>query len=332
MARHTFLCIDGHTGGNPVRVVSGAVPALRGETMRERRQDFIAHHDWIRRALVLEPRGHDLMSGAIIYPAIADDADAAILFIETSGALPMCGHGLIGTVTMGLEHGLIKPRTEGELSLEVPAGRVAVRYERDGDKVTSVCITNVGSYLAHRDVEIDVPGLGTIRLDVAYGGNFYAIIEPQENYQGLEHITPGDVLRYSPTVRQLVNEAVTIAHAEDTTVKGCSHVMWTGMPGEGADGRNAVFYGEKAIDRSPCGTGTSARMAQLVARGRLNVGDSFIHESIIGSRFKGGVVKETKVGGLPGIIPSIEGTAYMTGINTIFVDEGEPFPHGFQVI
>ncbi len=332
MARHTFLCIDGHTGGNPVRVVSGAVPALRGETMRERRQDFIAHHDWIRRALVLEPRGHDLMSGAIIYPAIADDADAAILFIETSGALPMCGHGLIGTVTMGLEHGLIKPRTEGELSLEVPAGRVAVRYRREGDKVTSVCITNVGSYLAHRDVEIDVPGLGTIRLDVAYGGNFYAIIEPQENYQGLEHITPGDVLRYSPTVRRLVNEAVTIAHAEDTTVKGCSHVMWTGTPGEGADGRNAVFYGEKAIDRSPCGTGTSARMAQLVARGRLNVGDSFIHESIIGSRFKGGVVKETKVGGLPGIIPSIEGTAYMTGINTIFVDEREPFPHGFQVI
>lgn len=332
MARHTFLCIDGHTGGNPVRVVSGAVPTLRGESMSARRQDFIAHHDWIRRALVLEPRGHDLMSGAIIYPAIASDADAAILFIETSGALPMCGHGLIGTVTMGLENGLIKPRTPGELSLEVPAGRVAVRYEQVGDKVTSVCITNVGSYLAHRDVEIDVPGLGAIRLDVAYGGNFYAIIDPQENFKGLEHITPGDVLRFSPTVRRLVNEAVTITHAEDTTVKGCSHVMWTGTPSEGADGRNAVFYGEKAIDRSPCGTGTSARMAQLVARKRLKVGDSFIHESIIGSRFKGGVVKETKVGGLPGIIPSIEGTAYMTGINTIFVDEREPFPHGFQVI
>ncbi|NVJ97984.1 MAG: 4-hydroxyproline epimerase [Alphaproteobacteria bacterium] len=330
--RHTFLCIDGHTGGNPVRVVHGAVPTLKGDTMSARRQDFLANHDWIRKALMFEPRGHDMMSGAIIYPAISDDADAAILFIETSGCLPMCGHGLIGTVTIGLEHGLIKPRAEGRLELDVPAGRVSVTYTRDGDKVTGVRIRNIGSYLAHRDVEIDVEGFGKLTVDVSYGGNFYAIVDPQHGYGGLEQMRPADVLRFSPLVREAVNKAITVVHPVDPTVKGCSHVLWTGAPTEGADGRNAVFYGDKAIDRSPCGTGTSARMAQLVSRGKLKVGDTFVHESIIHSRFIGRVEDTADVGGIEGIIPSIEGSAWVTGINTIFVDEQDPFPEGFQLV
>lgn len=300
--------------------------------MSERRQDFLANHDWVREALMFEPRGHDMMSGSIIYPAISAGADASILFIETSGCLPMCGHGLIGTVTMGLENGLLKPRHPGELVLDVPAGQVTVSYRQEGDKVTSVRIRNIGSYLAHRDVEIDCLGLGRLTVDVSYGGNFYAIVDPQPGYAGLEHMRPADILRFSPLVRDAVNAAIEVVHPENETVRGCSHVLWTGEPTEGADGRNAVFYGDKAIDRSPCGTGTSARLAQLVARGKLGVGDTYVHESIIHSRFIGRVEAATQVGDFEGIIPSIEGSAYATGINTIFVDEREPFPEGFQLV
>ncbi|WP_286829558.1 MULTISPECIES: 4-hydroxyproline epimerase [Kordiimonas] len=330
--RHTFLCIDGHTGGNPVRVVHGAVPNLRGRTMSEKRQDFLKHHDWIRKALMFEPRGHDMMSGAIIYPPCSDDADASILFVETSGCLPMCGHGLIGTVTIGLEHGLITPRVEGHLEIDVPAGRVSVTFTRAGDKVTGVRVRNIGSYLAHAGVEIEVEGLGPLTVDVSYGGNFYAIVDPQPGYGGLEQMRPADILRFSPKVRAAVNRAVTVVHPLDATVQGCSHVLWTGAPTEDADGRNAVFYGDKAIDRSPCGTGTSARLAQLTARGKLRVGDTYVHESIIHSRFTGRVEAATDVGGNPGIIPSIEGQAFVTGLNTIFVDDRDPFPEGFQLV
>jgi 4-hydroxyproline epimerase len=330
--RHSFLCIDGHTGGNPVRVVHGAVPRLAGATMSARRQDFIARHDWVRRALMFEPRGHDMMSGAILYPPLADDADAAVLFLETSGSLPMCGHGLIGTVTIALEHGLIRPQAEGRLVLDVPAGRVTATYCRDGDKISSVRFTNVPAFLAHADVPLEVPGLGRVVADVAYGGNFYAILGPQPGFDGLDGMTPADILRLSPLVRDAVNAALTVVHPEDPSVRGCSHVMWTGTPAAGADGRNAVFYGAKAIDRSPCGTGTSARMAQLAARGQLRVGDTFVHESIIGSRFTGRVEASAQVGGKPAIIPSIEGRAYVTGLNTIFVDERDPFPDGFQLV
>lgn len=331
MARATFLCIDAHTCGNPVRVVHGAVPALHGATMSERRQDFLRHHDWVRRSLMFEPRGHDMMSGSIIYPPLARDADAAVLFIETSGCLPMCGHGLIGTVTAGIEHGLLRPKRAGELAIDVPAGRVHATYTMIGSKVTSVRITNVSSYLAAEGLTVECPGLGRVRCDVAYGGNFYAIVEPQQNYPGLERFRPSDILQYSPVIRAALNEQHEFVHPNDSTLRGVSHVMWTGEPTAGADGRNAVFYGDRAIDRSPCGTGTSARMAQLAARGRLKVGDTFIHESIIHSRFVGRIEASAEVGPYRAIIPSIEGSAWVIGFNTIFVDDTEPFPCGFQV-
>lgn len=299
--------------------------------MSEKRQDFLLHHDWIRLALMFEPRGHDMMSGSIIYPALSEDADAAVLFIETSGCLPMCGHGLIGTVTVGIEHGLIQPRHGEELIIDVPAGKVRVSYRKEGNKVTSVRIVNVGSYLAAQDLVVDCPGLGSLRVDVAYGGNFYAIVEPQRNFPGLEGFKPADILRFSPLVRSALNDGHIFEHPADPTVRRVSHVMWTGEPSDGANGRNAVFYGDKGIDRSPCGTGTSARMAQLVARGRLGVGDSFVHESIIHSRFTGRVEARAEVGPYSAIIPSVEGSAWVTGINTIFVDDAEPYPRGFQV-
>jgi 4-hydroxyproline epimerase len=331
--RHTFHCIDGHTAGNPVRLVIEGAPELRGATMSERRQDFLARYDWIRTGLCFEPRGHDMMSGGFLYPPTSAEADVGILFIETSGCLPMCGHGTIGIVTFGLENGLIKPRTPGRFVADAPAGAIALEYELDGAKVRSVRIRNVPSYLAAEDVRIDVPGFGPLSIDIAYGGNFYAIIETQGAYRGLDALGAARILQLSPIIRQLVREKIEPVHPLDPTIRGVSHVLWADAPkGEGADGRNAVFYGDKAIDRSPCGTGTSARLAHLHAKGHLKIGEAFVHESYIQSRFIGRVEADTEIAGQRAIIPSIEGSAYATGRNEIWIDDDEPFPHGFQVV
>ena len=332
MARHTFTCIDGHTCGNPVRLVAGGGPLLHGSTMMERRAHFLAEYDWIRTGLMFEPRGHDVMSGSILYPPTREDCDVAILFIETSGCLPMCGHGTIGTVTMAIENGLVKPRTPGVLRLDTPAGLVVAEYRQVGEYVEEVRITNVPSFLYAEGLTVECPTLGEVRVDVAYGGNFYAIVEPQENYSDVADYTAGDLIAWSPVVRRRLNEKYSFVHPENPGINRLSHMLWTGAPRhEEADARNAVFYGDKAIDRSPCGTGTSARMAQLHAKGRLKAGDSFVHESIIGSLFKGRVERETEVKGKPAIIPSIGGWARMTGLNTIFIDDRDPFAHGFIV-
>jgi 4-hydroxyproline epimerase len=333
MARDTFFCIDGHTCGNPVRVVTGgSIPRLEGATMFERRQHFLAEYDWIRTGLCFEPRGHDMMSGSILYPSTCPDCDVGILFIETSGCLPMCGHGTIGTVTIALENGLVHPREPGVLHLDTPAGHVVAHYTQNGPYVDSVRITNVASYLHGRDYEVDVEGLGTVKVDVAYGGNFYAIVEAQENFSDLADVQPSDLLRWSPRLRSAFNERYTVTHPENPAITGLGHVMWTGKAQTpGGTMRNAVFYGDKAIDRSPCGTGTSARMAHLAATGRLKQGDIFVHESIIGSTFTGQIEGYSKVGNTEAIIPSIEGWARVTGFNTIVIDERDPFAHGFLV-
>ncbi|WP_027166771.1 4-hydroxyproline epimerase [Mesorhizobium sp. WSM3224] len=332
MAKKSFFCIDGHTCGNPVRLVAGGGPLLEGKTMMERRAHFLAEYDWIRTGLMFEPRGHDVMSGSILYPPTREDCDIAILFIETSGCLPMCGHGTIGTVTFAIEHGLVKPKTPGVLRLDTPAGLVVAEYKQVGEYVEEVRITNVPSFLHAEGLTVECPALGEISVDVAYGGNFYAIVEPQENYRDMADYSAGDLIAWSPVVRQRLNEKYSFVHPENPGINRLSHMLWTGKPKhEEADARNAVFYGDKAIDRSPCGTGTSARMAQLHAKGKLKAGDSFVHESIIGSLFKGRVEKEVSVAGKPAIIPSIGGWARMTGLNTIFIDDRDPFAHGFIV-
>ncbi|RVB79445.1 MULTISPECIES: 4-hydroxyproline epimerase [unclassified Mesorhizobium] len=332
MARHSFFCIDGHTCGNPVRLVAGGGPLLQGATMMERRAHFLAEYDWIRTGLMFEPRGHDVMSGSILYPPTRPDCDIAILFIETSGCLPMCGHGTIGTVTMAIEHGLIKPKTPGLLRLDTPAGLVTAEYKQVGEYVEEVRITNVPSFLYAEGLTVECPQLGEISVDVAYGGNFYAIVEPQKNYRDMAEHSAGDLIAWSPVVRQRLNEKYSFVHPENSGIDRLSHMLWTGAPTDSqADARNAVFYGDKAIDRSPCGTGTSARIAQLHAKGKLRAGDDFVHESIIGSLFKGRVEKEVTVAGKQAIIPSIGGWARMTGLNTIFIDDRDPFAHGFVV-
>ena len=330
--RHIFTCIDGHTCGNPVRLVTGGAPVLRGETMMERRLDFLAHHDWIRTGLMFEPRGHDIMSGSILYPPTRPDCDTGILYIETSGCLPMCGHGTIGTVTFAIENGLIRPATPGVAMLDTPAGVVKAEYVQKGDYVEEVRITNVASFLHSTGLEVECPDLGPLTVDVAYGGNFYAIVEAQENYSDLADYSALDLIKWSPVLRERLNAQYGFVHPEKPEIDRLTHILWTGKPTvDGAHARNAVFYGDKAIDRSPCGTGTSARMAQLAARGDLKVGDAFVHESIIGSLFNGRVEAAASVGGFDAIVPSIGGWARMTGFNTIFVDDRDPFAEGFTV-
>jgi len=330
--RHTFTCIDAHTCGNPVRLVTSGGPSLDGGSMLEKRAHFLAEFDWIRTGLMFEPRGHDQMSGSILYPATRDDCDVGVLFIETSGCLPMCGHGTIGTVTIAVERGLVEPKTPGILRLDTPAGPVAISYRMNGSRVEEVRLTNVPSFLHSQGLQAMCPGLGELRVDVAYGGNFYAIVDRQDGFRDMADYTAGDLVGWSRALRTELNRKFTFAHPENPDIGGLSHILWTGQAlHPEATARNAVFYGDKAIDRSPCGTGTSARMAQWSARGSLDVGDSFIHESIIGSLFHGRVEGKTTVGDYEAIIPSIGGWARITGDNTIYIDSDDPFAHGFVV-
>lgn len=332
--RKTFFCVDAHTCGNPVRLVAGGGPLLEGSNMMEKRLHFLREYDWIRRGLMFEPRGHDMMSGSILYPPSDPANDIGVLFIETSGCLPMCGHGTIGTVTIMLEEGLVTPKVPGQLRLETPAGLVHITYREEGRKIKSVRLTNVPSFLYKEGLTVDCPALGALHVDVAYGGNFYAIVDPQVNFSGMQDFTADQFISWSRTIRSRLNEHYTFQHPTAPEITGLSHLLWTGEPiSEDADGRNAVFYGDKAIDRSPCGTGTSARMAQLFSKGQLQVGDAFVHESYIGSTFTGRVEKATQVGDYPAIIPSIEGWAKITGYNNIIIDdEDDPYAFGFQVI
>jgi 4-hydroxyproline epimerase len=349
--KKTFFCIDAHTCGNPVRLVKEGGPLLLGKNMSEKRQHFLKEYDWIRTGLMFEPRGHDMMSGSILYQPHDPDNDIAVLFIETSGCLPMCGHGTIGTVTIAIEEGLIQPKIPGVVRMETPAGLVMVEYKprplqtspkgrlmedsvKEKIKVDSVKFTNVPSFLHSAELTVDCPGPGALVIDVSYGGNFYAIVDVQENFKGLEHYSADKLITWARELRKRINEKYEFVHPEDPTINGCSHILWTGaVIDKTSTTRNAVFYGDKAIDRSPCGTGTSARMAQWYTKGFLKKGDKFIHESIIGSKFIGTIEEETSVGGKPAIRPGIEGWAKIYGHNTIIIDsEDDPYAYGFQVI
>ena len=330
----TFHCIDAHTCGNPVRLVKHGGPVLVGKDMSEKRQHFLQEFDWIRKGLMYEPRGHDMMSGSILYPPHHPENDVAILFIETSGCLPMCGHGTIGTITIAIEERLIQPKVEGVVKMEAPAGLVNISYKMKDKKVASVKLTNVASYLAATELSIDCPDLGELTIDVSYGGNFYAIVDVQKNFKGIEHYSADKLISWARELRKRINEKYEFVHPENETINGCSHILWTGaVLDKTSTARNAVFYGDKAIDRSPCGTGTSARMAQWYAKGKLKKGDLFIHESIIGSKFIGTIEEECFVANKPAIKPGIEGWAKVYGQNIITINtDDDPYALGFQVL
>jgi 4-hydroxyproline epimerase len=338
---HTFHCIDAHTCGNPVRVVKEGGPNLLGKNMSEKRQHFLREYDWMRTGLMFEPRGHDMMSGSILYEPANPQNDIAVLFIETSGCLPMCGHGTIGTITIGIGEGLIRPKIKGIVRMEVPAGLVVAEYRshQHGEPpsktlIDSVKFTNVPSFLHSFELTAHCPGLGELVFDVAYGGNFYAIIDVQKNFKGIENYSADKLIGWAKELRKNINTKYEFVHAGDPTINSCTHILWTGaVLDRTSTARNAVFYGDKAIDRSPCGTGTSARMAQWHAKGLLKKGEEFVHESIIGSKFIGRIEEELTVAGKPAIRPSVEGWAKIYGHNTITIDEeDDPYAYGFQVV
>ncbi len=274
MSKYIFECIDAHTCGNPVRLILTENPKLKGNTMSEKRLDFLKNHDWIRKSLMFEPRGHDMMSGGMIYPPENSENDFSILFLETSGCLPMCGHGTIGIVTIALEENLIKPKVEGVLKIEVPAGTIQVNYKMKNEKVKWVEIRNVDSYLADTNLMIRSDHMGEIKFDVSYGGNFYAIIESQKNYFGLNNYRAEELISFSREIRDKINDKYEnrFIHPIDKSIRDVSHILWTGQVlDDESSSRNAVFYGDKAIDRSPCGTGSSARMAQLFSQNKLKL-------------------------------------------------------------
>ena len=335
MASSTFVCIDAHTCGNPVRVIKHGGPELAGTSMSDKRLHFLKEYDWIRRGLMYEPRGHDMMSGSIFYPPSDPNNDFGILFIETSGCLPMCGHGTIGAITIGIEEGLITPKIPGKVRMETPAGLVNIAYQQTNMKVDWVKLTNVKSFLAATNLTIYSSDLGELTFDVAYGGNFYAIVDPQKNFKGIQDYSASKLIQFSQELRDKINTKYPefFIHPEDHAIRNVSHMMWTGKTiSDEATARNAVFYGDKAIDRSPCGTGTSARMAQWHAQGKLGIKEDFIHESFIGSQFIGRVEEVTTIAGKPAIIPSIQGWAKIYGHNIITIDDDDPYAYGFQVI
>lgn len=325
-----YHAVDSHTEGMPTRVITGGVGVLPGATMAERRERFVAERDDLRTLLMYEPRGHASMSGAILQPSTRPDADVGVLFIEVSGCLPMCGHGTIGVATVLVETGMV-PVTEPEtvIRLDTPAGLVTARVQvRDGAAL-SVTLENVPSYSHALDEVVLVPGFGEVRYDIAYGGNFYAVVRTDDLGLEFSRAAKGPLLEAGLAVMTAINEQNPVVHPEDPSIDVCHHVYLEAPGSTAQHSRHAMAIHPGWFDRSPCGTGTSARLAQLHARGAMGVGDELVNESFIGSRFVGGILGETTVGGRPAILPSVTGRAWITGTAQYLLDPTDPFPAGF---
>jgi proline racemase len=324
-----LAAVDSHTEGMPTRVVTGGVETLPGDTMLERKLRFEAERDDLRLLLMREPRGHAAMSGAILQPPTRDDADWGVLFIEVSGCLPMCGHGTIGVATVLVETGMVEvSEPETIVRLDTPAGLVEARVAVSGGRAEAVTIRNVPAFLHARDQVAHVDGLGDVRYDMAFGGNFYAIVDAASVGLQIDPASAGRLIDAGDRIRAAVPEPV---HPVDPRIAGCHHVVFHAPGRDGAHARNATAIHPGWLDRSPCGTGTCARMATLHARGELGLGEEFVNESVIGTRFIGRLVGETEVGGVPAVVPEVTGRAWITAMGQYLLDERDPFPAGFAL-
>jgi proline racemase len=331
-ARRILSAVDSHTEGMPTRVVTGGVGPIPGDSMLERKLHFEQHMDGLRLMLMREPRGHGAMSGAILQPPLDEKADWGVVFIEVTGCLPMCGHGTIGVATVLVETGMVEvSEPETVVRLDTPAGLVEARVVVEDGRARSVALRNVPSFLLARDREVEVEGRA-LRYDMAFGGNFYAILPAESAGLEVDPARAGELVQRGLEVMAAVNRADTPEHPGDSRISGCKHVIFT-APGE--DGphsqRSATSIHPGWLDRSPCGTGTSAKLAALHARGELAVGEEFINRSVIGTRFGGRIVEETEVGGLPAVVPEISGRAWITGMGEYVLDPDDPFPEGFSL-
>ncbi|MCW2984417.1 MAG: proline racemase [Conexibacter sp.] len=331
-ASRYFAAVDSHTEGMPTRVITGGVPALPGATMLERKLWFEQNMDDVRLLLMREPRGHSAMSGAILQPPTREDADWGVLFIEVSGLLPMCGHGTIGVATVLVETGMVAV-TEPEtiVRLDTPAGLVVVRVAvRDG-RAMSVTLRNVPAFMAAQDRVVEVDGWGAIPYDMAFGGNFYALVDAAAAGVAVEPAESDRLIACGADIMAAIDALERPVHPEDPRIAGCHHVVLHAPGRDGADARAATSIHPGWLDRSPCGTGTSARLAQLHARGELAVGDPFVNESVLGTRFTGRVVEETTVAGRPAVVPEVTGRAWITGMGQYLLADDDPFPAGFRL-
>lgn len=331
-SRMLLHAVDSHTEGMPTRVVVGGVAPIPGATMAERRTHFLEHMDDVRLLLMREPRGHSAMSGAILQPTTRDDADVGVLYIEVSGCLPMCGHGTIGVATVLVEMGMV-PVTEPvtTVRLDTPAGLVVVDVAVEDGRARHVTLTNVPSFVTGLDQTVKVAGLGEVTYDMAYGGNFYAILPLERIGLPFERSAGQEILGAGLAIMEAVNEQARPSHPERPEIAVCHHVQFTAPGKDGAHSRNAMAIWPGWFDRSPCGTGTSARMAQLHARGELALGEDFVNESFIGTRFVGRLTEQTSVAGLPAVVPTIQGRAWVTGTAQYMLDPSDPFPAGFTL-
>ncbi|MFF8278461.1 proline racemase family protein [Streptomyces lateritius] len=328
--RHVFHAVDSHTEGMPTRVVTGGVGVIPGATMAERRLHVIERMDHVRTLLMYEPRGHASMSGAILQPPTRPDADVGVLFIEVSGLLPMCGHGTIGVATVLVETGMV-PVTEPvtTVRLDTPAGLVRVEVRVEDGAAKAVTLTNVPAFCAALDREVKVPGYGTVPYDLAFGGNFYAFVELDALGLPFDRDRKDDLLKAGLAIMEAINADDRPVHPDRPEIGGVKHVHLTAPGSDARHSRHAMAIHPGWFDRSPCGTGTSARMAQLHARGLLPLHQDFVNESFIGTRFTGRLVGETEVGGVPAVVPTITGRAWITGTAQYFLDPDDPFPGGF---
>jgi proline racemase len=329
-ARRVFAAVDSHTEGMPTRVIVGGVAPIPGATMAQRRVYFLEHLDEIRQLLMNEPRGHAAMSGAILQPPTRPDADWGVLYIEVSGCLPMCGHGTIGVATVLVETGMVEvtePVTR--IRLDTPAGLVLAEVQVSDGAATAVTIRNVPAFPVALDRVVTVPGIGAVTLDLAFGGNFYAILPIEQVGIPFDRHRGQEILEAGMRVAAAINDQGEPVHPEDATIRGCHHVQFLAPGSDARLSRHAMAIHPGWFDRSPCGTGTSARMAQLHARGELALGDEFVNESFIGTRFIGRLVEETTVAGRGAVVPTITGRAWVTGTAQYMLDPADPFPAGF---
>jgi proline racemase len=331
-AKRVFHAVDSHTEGMPTRVITGGVGVIPGDTMFDRRMHFIEHLDHLRRLLMYEPRGHSAMSGAILQPPTRADADWGVVFIEVSGCLPMCGHGTIGVATVLVETGMVEvtePRTT--IRLDTPAGLVVAEVAVTDGVARSVTIQNVPAFTFGLDRVVDVPGFGGVGYDLAFGGNFYAILGLDQLGLPFDRAAGGRLLDAGLSIMDSINKQDRPAHPENADIAGCHHVYLAAPGSDARHSRHAMAIHPGWFDRSPCGTGTSARMAQLHTRGELPLHTDFRNESFIGTHFTGRLIEETTVGDLPAVVPTITGRAWLTGTAQYFLDPDDPFPEGFQL-
>ena len=326
-----FTAVDSHTEGMPTRVVTGGVGVIPGDTMNAKRLHFMEHLDPIRQLLMNEPRGHAAMSGAILQAPTRPDADWGVVYIEVSGCLPMCGHGTIGVATVLVETGMVpvvEPVTT--IRLDTPAGLVIARVHVSDGHADAVTLENVPSFAVRLDEKIQVPGLGTVPYSLAFGGNFYAMVDLEDVGLPFDRARQHDILAAGLSIMEAINEQAPPSHPEIEGVDHCHHVEFIAPGSTAAHSRHAMAIHPGWFDRSPCGTGTSARMAELWARGELGLDEDFVNESFIGSRFVGRLVAETSVAGVPAVVPTITGRAWVTGIGQYMLDPTDPFRTGFQ--